>query len=173
MVETAKYKVARKIGDIEIREYPEMLLATVSGMEDDSSFGLLFNYISGANRGRKKLAMTAPVVSSERIAMTAPVVSGESFVTFVLPSHFTLENAPQPTDSRIRIHMQPVRIFAVLRFGGRSTEDKFKDQGKILLDVLSKNNIETRGGLFLMRYNSPFAPGFMRRNEVGIEIRRQ
>jgi hypothetical protein len=170
MVETAKYRVARKIGDIEIREYPKMLLATVSGMEDDSSFGLLFNYISGANRSRKKLAMTAPVVSSEKIAMTAPVVSGERFFTFVLPSDFTPESVPQPTDARIRIHVQPARIFAVLRFGGRSSEDKFKAHGKILLDVLSKHHIEIRGGLFLMRYNSPFAPGFMRRNEVGIEI---
>ena len=173
MVEIAEYKVARKIGDIEIREYPEMLLATVTGMEDDSSFGLLFNYISGDNKSSKKLPMTAPVVSSEKIAMTAPVVSGGRFFTFVLPSSFTFENVPKPTDERIRIHMQPARIFAVLRFGGRSTEDKFKKQGNILLHVLSKHHIETRGGLFLMRYNSPFAPGFMRRNEVGIEILKQ
>ncbi|NLH26447.1 MAG: heme-binding protein, partial [Methanomicrobiales archaeon] len=28
------------------------------------------------------------------------------------------------------------------------------------------------GRPFLMRYNAPYTPGFMRRNEVGVEIKR-
>jgi hypothetical protein len=39
-----------------------------------------------------------------------------------------------------------------------------------LLRVLKENGISTRGSPFLMRYNSPFAPGFLRRNEVGVEV---
>ncbi|MDD3622937.1 MAG: heme-binding protein, partial [Methanofollis sp.] len=37
---------------------------------------------------------------------------------------------------------------------------------------LEKAGVETVGEVFLMRYNPPWVPGFLRRNEVGIEIRR-
>ncbi len=40
-----------------------------------------------------------------------------------------------------------------------------------LLKVLESEKIQIAGTPFLMRYNSPFTPGFLRRNEVGVEIR--
>lgn len=170
MVETVKFDVLRKIGDVEIRQYPEILLATVTGIEDDSSFGILFNYISGQNRSRKKVPMTSPVISSEKISMTAPVISNGRFFTFVLPGNYTPETVPKPDDPRINIHIQPARTFAVLRFSGRTNQVAVERESGKLLKSLSDNRILTRGDIFLMRYNSPFAPGFMRRNEVGIEI---
>jgi len=39
-----------------------------------------------------------------------------------------------------------------------------------LLESLQKAGIATRGKPVLMRYNAPWTPGFLRRNEVGIEI---
>ena len=158
MVETVKFDVMRKISDMEIRQYPEILLATVTGEGDDIAFGILFNYIKGENRSRKKIAMTAPVISNDR------------FFTFVLPGHYTTENVPKPIDERISIHVQPARKFAVIRFGGRTKTRIVERKGGQLLKALAENRIATRGDIFLMRYNSPFAPGFMRRNEVGIEI---
>ena len=47
MVEKVKYEVIKKIGKVEIRKYPGLLLATVKNNLDDSGFGLLFKYISG------------------------------------------------------------------------------------------------------------------------------
>lgn len=170
MVETVKYEILRKIGEVEIRQYPEILLATVTGIEDDSSFGILFNYISGQNQSRKKLAMTSPVISSEKISMTAPVISNGRFFTFALPGHYTMETVPKPDDRRVNIHIQPARIFAVLRFSGRANPIVVERKSGELLKTLAENEIPTRGDIFLMRYNSPFAPGFMRRNEVGIEV---
>jgi len=35
---------------------------------------------------------------------------------------------------------------------------------------LAENRIETVGEPVLMRYNAPWTPGFMRRNEIAIEI---
>nr|QOV09126.1 SOUL heme-binding protein [uncultured Thermoplasmata archaeon] len=170
MVKTVEFEVLRKIGNVEIRQYPEILLATVTGMEDDSSFGILFNYINGHNLSRKKVAMTSPVISSEKIPMTAPVISDSRFFTFVLPDNYTLETVPKPEDPRVNIHVQPARKFAVLRFGGRTNSAAVERESGRLLKCLADNGMPTRGGVFLMRYNSPFAPGFMRRNEVGIEI---
>jgi hypothetical protein len=170
MVEQANYTVQKKLDDIEFREYPEILLATVSGMHDDSSFDILFNYIAGSNRASKKISMTAPVVSSKKIPMTAPVISNDRFFTFVLPSSYSVETVPKPTDGRINIHVQPPKIFAVLRFNGKASEGQIAKMGAKLLETLARHNVKTRGDVFLMRYNSPFAPGFMRRNEVGIEV---
>jgi hypothetical protein len=42
-----------------------------------------------------------------------------------------------------------------------------------LLSALTAKGIHTIGEPFLMRYNAPFTPGFLRRNEVGVEIRRE
>ena len=182
MTQEVAYDVIRTVDGVELRRYPELLLATVSGMEDDSSFGILFDYISGNNVKRLRLGMTAPVVSSEkvdmtvpvvssdRLAMSAPVVSGSRFFTFVMPKDYTLETLPVPSDKRVRIHVQPARNFAVLEFSGRARKEKVEERAKELLEILARQKIPTRGEPFLMRYNSPFTPGFLRRNEVGIEI---
>jgi hypothetical protein len=191
MVEQAPYKVVRMLEKVEIREYPETLLATVSGRDDGAAFSLLFNYIAGNNSSRAKLPMTAPVVSSERrpekipmtapvvssiqppaekIPMTAPVVSGDGFFTFVMPSSYTAETIPAPLDSRVRIHVQAPKTFAVLKFSGRANRTMVERRTAELMSTLSKNGIITRNYAFLMRYNSPFTPGFMRRNEIGVEL---
>ena len=110
------YQIVRSYDDFEVRKYPEHLLAEVivEGTFEDSgnrAFRYLFSYISGENRSKQKVAMTAPVVqdaASEKIAMTAPVVqqgierqpgeTGEQKyrIAFVLPEGFTIENAPGP-----------------------------------------------------------------------------
>jgi hypothetical protein len=50
MVEKAKYEIVKKFDTIEIRKYPELLLAIVEGYRGESGFSLLFNYISGNNK---------------------------------------------------------------------------------------------------------------------------
>ena len=47
--ETAPYKVIRADGDFEIREYPELKIATTARDADNSSFMRLFRYIDGGN----------------------------------------------------------------------------------------------------------------------------
>ena len=170
MVETARYEVAGRIGEIELREYPELVLATVTGQQDTSAFRLLFSYISGQNRVRKKIPMTAPVITSEKIKMTAPVISDASSFSFVMPLNYKLEEIPEPLDSRIRIQKLPARRLAVIRFKGYARQKSVNEVKVRLLSALQKSGIATVGEPFLMRYNSPWTLGFMRRNEIGIEI---
>ena len=87
MVEQAKYEVLNKIGKIEIRRYPRLVIARVDGY-DYGGFNLLFRFISGHNRQKSDIAMTAPVVS-EQIAMTAPVLSETGSIAFIMPEGFT------------------------------------------------------------------------------------
>jgi hypothetical protein len=68
------------------------------------------------------------------------------------------------------IQRVPARRLAVIRFkgyAGRKSVDEVKSR---LLSALQKSGIATVGEPFLMRYNSPWTLGFMRRNEIGIEI---
>jgi len=50
------------------------------------------------------------------------------------------------------------------------TTDKFDIMTEDLMRILSNNNVRTKGKPFLMRYSSPFTLGFMRRNQIGIEL---
>ena len=170
MVESARYEEAGRINEIELREYQELVLATVTGVSDNSAFGILFNYISGKNRKQKKIPMTAPVITSEKIEMTAPVISDHDSFSFVMPLKYKPEDIPEPLDTRITIRRIPARKLAVIRFKGYAKEKSVNEVKSRLLSILQKSGTAVVGEPFLMRYNSPWTPGFMRRNEVGIEI---
>ena len=168
MVEQAKYEVLRKIGMIEIRRYSRLVIARVDGY-GDGGFNILFSFIAGNNRQKSKVAMTAPVVSEE-IAMTAPVLSETGSLAFVMPEGFTLETTPAPLDDRVKIAEIPERVVAALRFSGRWSDSTFKKKSRDLLDELAKAGVKTVGNVFSMRYNGPFTPWFLRRNEVAIAV---
>jgi hypothetical protein len=170
MVEKAPYQVIKQIDEVEIRHYPQTILAVAPNSENDSGFNLLFNYIQGANTPQKKISMTAPVITSEKIPMTAPVISDQHYMAFVLPSSYSKDAVPTPTNPQVEIKNQPPRTLAVKRFSGRANKRDIERQLDILYTTLQNHNIQTKNESFLMRYNSPFAPGFIRRNEVAIEI---
>jgi hypothetical protein len=168
MVEQAKYEALREINNIEIRRYPSLVIARVDGY-GDGGFNILFSFITGNNQQKSKIVMTAPVVS-EQIAMTAPVLSESDSIGFVMPEGLTLETTPEPLDERVKIVEIPQRVVAALKFSGRWSNLIFKKKSKELLEELTKAGIKTVGQVFTMRYNGPFTPWFMRRNEVAIEV---
>jgi hypothetical protein len=172
MTETVPYKITGNAGAIEFRQYPALVLATVRGDGDDSGFSLLFAYITGSNHLQGKLSMTSPVITSRQIAMTAPVVSDKMTMSFVMPPGKSRDDIPVPLDSRVQILMLPEREVAVIRFRGYAGPDEVAATTIQLLDGLKKAGIEPVGAPFLMRYNPPWTPGFLRRNEVAVEIRR-
>ena len=72
-IEEAKYKVVSRDRNYEIREYAPHVIAetVVEGTLEDAgnkAFNRLFAYISGKNRSRGKIAMTAPVSGAARSA---------------------------------------------------------------------------------------------------------
>lgn len=168
MVETAKYGVILKEGEFEIRRYQPMLVATVR--DAPSKFSVLFKYISGANRTRSKIAMTSPVVTSTEIAMTSPVMSDSGSMSFMVPSKYDAETVPEPVDERVTIGEVPERVVATVRFRGFAWRESVERQKERLLNKLELEGIKAKDAPFLMQYNPPYVPGFLRRNEVGVEI---
>ena len=174
MTDETPYSVIQTLGDIEIRAYPSMILASVQGRGDTGAFGLLFRYITGSNRSQRAIPMTAPVVSEgtggEKVAMTTPVVSDQDRFSFVLPASYTMDTAPVPLDPRVQLVRIAARRVAVLRFRGRAGVRQVRAWTEDLVRDLRQAGIEPTSPPFLMRYNPPYTPGFMRRNEVGAEI---
>jgi hypothetical protein len=181
------YAVVSRTGDVEYRRYDGYLVAEtiVEGAADFDSAGnegfrRLFRYIAGGNTARSKIAMTAPVTQEspdrkgEKIAMTVPVQQAGSDagwrIAFMLPRQYTLETAPVPADSRVRVRAVPGRLVAVLRYSGRWTESNFLEHREDLLTSLSEKGIGTSGEPWLARYNAPFSVPFLRRNEVLVEV---
>jgi effector-binding domain-containing protein len=168
MVEQAKYEVLRKIGKIEIRRYPSLVIARVD-VYGDSGFNLLFRFITGNNQQKSDIAMTAPVVS-EQIAMTAPVLSDTGSIAFIMPEGYTIETTPEPIDDRVKIVEVPERTVAALRFSGRWSNSIFKKKSEELLAEIENAGLKVAGQVFSMRYNGPFTPWFLRRNEVAVAV---
>ncbi len=168
MVQQAKYEVLRKIGIIEIRRYPKILTAKVENLGDEG-FNLLLNFISGSNKQKANVSMTAPVIA-EQITMTAPVLSETDSLSFIMPEEYTIKTIPHPIDERVKIVQIPERIVGVMQFSGRWSNVIFKKKAKELLEELKRADVKVIGEVFSMRYNSPYTPWFMRRNEVAVPI---
>ena len=129
-IEEAAYKVLQKDNRLEIRDYaPHILAETVveGDLEEagNKAFNRLFRYISGENRSREKVAMTAPVSQEplgEKITMTAPVgqqrVQEKWAVSFMMPASYTLETLPEPEDPKVTLRQVPARRMAAVRYSG-------------------------------------------------------
>ncbi|HUU76423.1 MAG TPA: heme-binding protein [Methanoregulaceae archaeon] len=172
MTETIPYEITGTAGEIEFRKLPALVLATVDSAADDSGFNLLFSYITGKNTAQNSISMTSPVITSQQIAMTAPVVSDTTSMSFVMPPGKNRDEIPEPLDSRVRITTLPEREVAVIRFRGYARKEEVAAAEVRLRKGLRDAGIEPVGEPFLMRYNPPWTPGFLRRNEVGMEIKR-
>jgi len=168
MVEQAEYELIRKLGKVEIRHYPRLVIAKVEGYGDDG-FNVLFQFITGNNKQRSNVSMTAPVISEQR-AMTAPVLSDAGSLAFIMPKNFSLETIPQPLDNRVKIEEIPERFVAALKFSGRWSNSTFNKKSQELVKELESTGAEIKGQVFSMRYNGPFTPWFLRRNEVAVEV---
>ena len=181
-IEEAKYEVVKKDEKFEIRDYAPQIIAEtiVEGDLENSgnkAFRRLFRYISGDNRSRSKVDMTAPVSqqpASEKIQMTAPVaqqrVENKWAVSFLMPASYTLETLPEPDDPKIRLRQVPARRMAVVRYSGFWSEKNYLRYKKDLALWIKKNGFKIVGEPVWARYNPPFMPWFLRRNEVLMPI---
>ena len=180
--EEVKYRVLESSGDFELRQYESSLGAETTVEGDfhevgNEGFRRLFDYISGKNRKKQSIPMTAPVsqeASSEKIPMTAPVnqekVGGAWRITFLMPSAFTMETLPEPLDSRVKLVKIPGRLMAALSYSGTWSRERYEDKEKRLKELIRQRGLKIEGEPVFARYNPPFMPWFLRRNEVLIPV---
>jgi len=168
--ESAEYVVLKSDGAFELREYPDLMLATTdatSRQGNGGSFGRLFKYISGGNEDQKKIAMTTPVFMEDE----STAASGK--MSFVVPKKVADGNIPHPTDQRVRLTQRSGGLFAVIRFAGRENQSMLDDQQRKLEDWIRNEGYERIGEPEFAGYDPPWTLGPLRRNEILIRIRQK
>ncbi len=164
--ETPEYKVLKTIEEVEIRLYPNMIVAktALSGNSFDkqgnTGFRTIAGYIFGGNEKNEKIAMTSPVVMS---------IGDSATLYFVMPKSYKQTDLPTPNSSQVKIVEESAKTLAVITYGGFSSDEKIEIHRAKLAAILTKNDIKTKGDFMYMGYNAPWDL-VDRKNEVAIEV---
>ena len=174
-LEEPNYKIIKSNENYEIRKYSDRLAVEVEFSSESSGFRYLFNYISGENRTSEKVNMTVPVTQSTKIDMTAPVTQsnkdGKMLMQFFLPSKFTIDTAPTPTNKRVKLVIIEGGYYAVLKYSGRNSDKNYLNRLSELKDYLEKDKIVMLDNGTKATFNGPFTLPILRRNEAMIKIK--
>ena len=182
-IEEPGYEVLHQLGDsVEIRRYAayvvaEVLIAGAPAEAGNQAFPILAGYIFGKNKGERKFAMTAPVTRTgapTKFSMTAPVTQsaadGGTRVRFVLPKGVTLRTAPEPIDERVKLREVAGHTLAAIRYSGFWSQANDAEHLEQLSAALRAAKLTWAGEPVLARYNAPWTPWFLRRNELWLSL---
>lgn len=165
--EQPAYDVEEHIGRLEIRRYHPTVTARTRVATSNYDWALqtgfkkLAGYIFGDNFNGEKLAMTAPVQTSDR----------DGFVmSFVMPKGRSLATLPKPNDSEVELDEVPERRVAVLRFSGRYRGTDVHAHEDQLLKLVKQAGLVATSEPMFAGFDSPSTLPFLRRNEVWVEV---
>ena len=169
MTEQQSYDVLAAYPEFELRRYPEHLVAEIEvggpfELAGKVAFPRLARYIGGHNRSSRKVAMTAPVVQQQ-----APD-SRRYVVGFVMPADVSAEDLPDPTDSAVRTRRVPAETAAALRYSGLWSRGSYEKRTAQLLAALETAGMTVGGDPRYARFDPPWTPWFLRRNEVVVPV---
>jgi hypothetical protein len=171
MTEEQAYSLLKKYDGFEVRHYPDYVLVQVDVTGDfmragSVGFGPLVSYISGNNAVGKKIAMTAPVLQETH-------AEESHTISFVLPAGMSISDVPVPSNARVSTKHVAAHDAAVMKFGGGWNGDRFQDNGDVLLKKVHQAGLTTVGNLYYARFDPPWKPWFLKRNEALIALASQ
>jgi hypothetical protein len=106
--------------------------------------------------------------------MTTPVINelnqDSMTMAFVMPSDIPFEELPKPKSERLTMIKKENMTFASIRFSRTVCPTLLEKKKKELTDWMSTQNLIPGSVIWLARYNPPFIPGFLKRNEILISI---
>lgn len=186
-IEQPRFRVEQVLvaDSIEVRRYEPYIVAEVvvpgpAEQAGNQGFSYLGGYIFGKNKGDRKIAMTAPVTQSAqpvKIAMTAPVAQmpvegGQGYaVQFMMPSSFTMETLPEPLDPRVTLKPVAEQRVVAISYSGTWTQANYEAHLGKLRSAAQAAGLQTEGEPVYARYNGPWVPWFMRKNEIWLAVR--
>lgn len=169
MTEQQPYEVLRDYPGFQLRRYPEHLVAEtrVGGsfeLAGNLAFPKLARYIGGHNRAARKVSMTAPVVQEQ------DPTNGRYVVGFVMPADVDPEELPDPLDSAVSTRRVPAQTAAAVQFSGRWSRKTYEKRTAELLTAVAAAGLEMLGPPRYARFDPPWTPWFLRRNEVVVPV---
>ena len=163
--EEPSYTLVAQVESVEIRQYEPVIQARTV-MDDksqtSSGFRTLLVYIFGGNAKEQSIAMTAPV--EETLSDT------DVYMAFTMPSQYSMEDLPEPTNKLVTLHEVPARTMAVVQFSGWARDAVVEEQTRLLLSTLAAHGWVVVGTPSLNQYNPPWTPPWSRRNEVMVQV---
>lgn len=149
----------------ETRSYPDHFLASIEVEGDiaasgNKAFGQLAGFISGANHDREAIAMTAPVTQAKTAAGYR--------VSFVMPAEMEFPPVPLSPDLKIEAVSGVSRV--AMKFSGTASEKRFLKMADTLREKCQQAGIKITSEPIFARYNGPWTPGPLRRNEVMFDL---
>ena len=168
MTQKQVYSVLAAHNGFELRSYADCVLVQVVQRGDfmtagNRGFSPLFGFISGNNANRQKIAMTAPVIQEK-------LSENEHVVSFVMPADFSAIDTPAPIGSSLKVTAVPAHLAAARSFRGSWNAERFEGEGELLLAAVAKAGLVAKGNLYWSRFDPPFKPGFLRHNEVLVDV---
>lgn len=174
------YRVLSSEGDLEIRAYPEIIVAetVVRGPRKAAlreGFGILADYIFAKSRDGEALPMTVPVLQDggDPMGSDPPVfddmVEGGWRMRFVMPAGRTRDDLPAPPQA-IELVEIPARRVGAVRFAGVADDDRLAEHEDRLRGWLSRREEPAEAEGEYAFYNSPMIPPPLRRSEVLIPL---
>ena len=166
MAERQKFDLVKKIPrtKVEIRRYHPCVIADVI---------VEAPYSQAASLGFRPLVT---YISQNKIAMTAPVLQESTdsrswIISFVMPAEMTVRDLPNPQNSKVRLRTLSEQLSAVLAFTGLAPSSKIQEKEAELRAALAKESLTPIGALRIARFDPPWKPGFLRYNEVILDIK--
>ncbi|HUQ01700.1 MAG TPA: heme-binding protein [Kofleriaceae bacterium] len=162
------YRVDANVGELEIRSYDARVEARTEVETDDfdealgEGFERLFRYVRGHNQKHEKLAMTVPVTAVRSI-------DGYR-ISFVMPPDHPLYSLPPPRDMRVELLTIPEQRIAAMCFSGRHHGGLVARQEAEMVRQVLESGLDTTGEPMFAGYDPPSTLGFLRRNEIWMEL---
>lgn len=163
---TIEYNTLALKTGFEIREYPELLVASTvlrgTTYSDNSSSGFraIASYIFGGNSENQQIAMTSPVQME---------MGSEPTMSFYMPTDVDSDDLPIPNRDDVSVHLQPSKIVAVVEFSGWASDEVLKQQFNALKSRLTEESIEFEDNYSYLGYNPPYQL-VNRKNEIIIPL---
>jgi hypothetical protein len=88
----------------------------------------------------------------------------------MMPSDYTLATLPQPLDERVKLTQDSGRIMAAITYSGRWSKKLYDENKARLEDHIEKRGLTAAAEPIWARYDPPFMPWFLRRNEILIPV---
>jgi hypothetical protein len=170
--ESPTYEVDECLGDVEIRHYEPYVVAEtlVRGSLEkagNGGFRVLAGYIFGGNE--------TDAGDSTKISMTTPVTQdqvGDRYrIRFMMPTRYTTDSLPTPKDERVTVREVGPQRLAAIRYSGRWSRAEYERPRARLVRALDDAGYEAVGEPIWARYDPPWKPWFLRRNEVLTAVR--
>ena len=171
-LECPEYKVVMTTEDFEERCYEEYKWAStdMSGVDYSEAvrtgFERLFAYISGANKPKVKIEMTAPV-ATEIKAGPGPFCASNFTENFFVPFKYQSSQPPEPT-GKVYIRTFPKHCQYVTTYPGFSNTTLIEKNVVRLVKALEKKGLGDSyytSSYFFAGYDSPYEL-FHRHNEI-------